>query len=767
MLRAERPTAATASAFIGGLVVLGLLVGATASRVVPSMPAPLDAPASRFSASRAAEVLRDLSGDSSPRPIGSLANARCVSRIEARFRALGYQPRVQERFGCGIYGMCGTVRNVVVLPPGREKVVLLVAHHDSVAAGPGISDDLANVAAILEMARALRAGPPTPRPIGFLISDAEELGLVGASTFVGSHPEVSRIAAIVNLDVRGTAGPSLVYQASGAASVHLGAIRSIPRPIASSLFSAVFRLLQNDSDFAAFARLDLPGLDFAYIAGVNRYHTPRDNLEEVSLASVQHQGEGALAAARFFASTPDKREATRSASYFDLLGHSIASWPGRATLPLAIVAALCLVMAVARLSRRAGLNGRSLSWGLLLAFLAPALAAVASLALLRPILLHALPRYFVADPSPFIVAVWCIGLASVAIAAELASPRHAAALRVGTLALPCAIALGISGVVPDASPAILPLALVGSLAALAEQLVSHEGSGFTCGAAAACLATTFVAGFSLLPIAWLLPDALGVASAPVVAALVALVFAPVAPALTLLPPAWNRSWIALCLVAASVAAVVASRLPHASEAAPIRMSIAFIEEQGKARWFVEAETGRLPESFARLSRFSTRLAPPAPWAPRGVGYGLGFDTPASTANLPVPSVELLGVSSKGEIRKVRLRLSSNRGAPRALMLIPPEVRVVSASMDGVPLPGPSAKARRLFGGYTVCGSATLPPSGTVIDLELRATEPVEVVIVDETAGLPAGGRAFQDARPRFAVPSQDGDVTIVSTKVKI
>ena len=57
-----------------------------------------------------------------------------------------------------------------------------MAHYDSVAAGPGISDDLAGVAAWLEVARALGHGPAPSRDVLFLFADGEEMGLLGAET---------------------------------------------------------------------------------------------------------------------------------------------------------------------------------------------------------------------------------------------------------------------------------------------------------------------------------------------------------------------------------------------------------------------------------------------------------------------------------------------------------------------------------------------------------------------------------------------------------
>src|SRR5690606_24624220 len=98
------------------------------------------------------------------------------------------------RFVCNRWDTCATVENILALLPGTgtEPGVLLASHYDSVAAGPGAGDAGAGVAAILEVARALRTQPALPRSVWFLIGDGEELGLLSAEAFV-REPELGAI----------------------------------------------------------------------------------------------------------------------------------------------------------------------------------------------------------------------------------------------------------------------------------------------------------------------------------------------------------------------------------------------------------------------------------------------------------------------------------------------------------------------------------------------------------------------------------------------
>jgi Zn-dependent M28 family amino/carboxypeptidase len=95
--------------------------------------------------------------------------------------------------------------NVIADLPGRSNgVVLLGAHLDSVAAGPGINDNGSGTALVLELARqARRLGAKPASGLRFAFWGAEELGLVGSSAYVGSlgDGERGRIRGVLNFDM--------------------------------------------------------------------------------------------------------------------------------------------------------------------------------------------------------------------------------------------------------------------------------------------------------------------------------------------------------------------------------------------------------------------------------------------------------------------------------------------------------------------------------------------------------------------------------------
>ena len=96
-----------------------------------------------------------------------------------------------------------STRNVIAEQRGETDDVLMVgAHLDSVADGPGINDNGSGSASILELAVAL-AGVETREGVRFAFWSAEELGLIGSDHYVSelSDAERDRITAYLNFDM--------------------------------------------------------------------------------------------------------------------------------------------------------------------------------------------------------------------------------------------------------------------------------------------------------------------------------------------------------------------------------------------------------------------------------------------------------------------------------------------------------------------------------------------------------------------------------------
>src|SRR5437762_8309798 len=229
------------------LILATILAVVIFERRGPS-PLPSDAAPNRFSAARAISSLALILGDGEPHPIGSPAHDVVRDRVVAQFRQLGYPVTLQQRFACNAYATCANVANILATLPGdpRADVLMLSAHYDSVGAGPGATDDGVGVATLLEVARAIRR-EQFRNTILFLITDGEEDGLLGAQGFIADANASRGVAAVINVDNRGDAGRSFLFETSRNNRWLMPLVaRGLPRPLASSFFFNLYELLPND-----------------------------------------------------------------------------------------------------------------------------------------------------------------------------------------------------------------------------------------------------------------------------------------------------------------------------------------------------------------------------------------------------------------------------------------------------------------------------------------------------------------------------------------
>ena len=186
---------------------------------VPPAPLSSDTDLTLFSAERAMATLRTLMGKGEPHPTGSAENRDVRDAIVTELQRLEYIPELQSVFICGAFRQyCGHVDNVLMRVKGRDstKVLLLNAHYDTQPASPGASDCMAGIASLLEVARALKYGDLPPTDVVFLFNDGEEAGLLGSTAFVERHRWSKDVSAVVNLEARGSAGPSVPVYSVGA-----------------------------------------------------------------------------------------------------------------------------------------------------------------------------------------------------------------------------------------------------------------------------------------------------------------------------------------------------------------------------------------------------------------------------------------------------------------------------------------------------------------------------------------------------------------------
>jgi len=518
-------------------LALGLALGLAWLRFAAPEPLGADVSLERFSAARALGQLRGVLGDQRPHPMGSPANAAVRERIVARLRALGYAPEVQRGDSCGRWGRCGEVQNIVATVPGGPGAVLLVAHYDSVPAGPGAADDGAAVGAVLEVARVLAKAPAPRNTIVLLIDDGEEVGLLGAELFMANHPLAEQVHVVINLEARGTSGPSLMFETAGpTAELSRLFAEAVDRPISSSLFAAVYERLPNDTDLTVFRAHGLAGYNFAFIDDARHYHTAQDDLDHLSAASVQHHGDNALALVRVL-SQADLRTLGQGgdAVWFDVLGWFVVRWPLGWSVPLAVVALALLGAAMAGAGRRHPRFWRA--WlGCLCASLAAVLVAgLVSAAVVWVLTAVGAVHQFGAGSAPVLVGVpLVVALAVVLLTARVGvvqraslAARYAGLWSLWTL-LMFAVAIGM----PEGSYLFIVPGMVAGLVALALRGMAPAGPWI---GLVASLLPMAVAALLWLTVVLALVAALGLAGQVAIGLAAALTVITALPALELPP----------------------------------------------------------------------------------------------------------------------------------------------------------------------------------------------------------------------------------------
>jgi len=170
-------------------------------------------------------------GPIAPIPMAQLAREDGL-RL-ARLFEEGAAPRVTLDIRNKVGGP-GQAQNVVAEIRGSEKpeeIVLLGAHLDAWDLGTGALDNGVNCALVVDVARAIAAGPRPKRTIRFVLFTGEEAGLLGSYGYARSHrDELDRHVAVVIHDIGD--GRITGYYTNGRADID-DAVKAVLAPVAA------------------------------------------------------------------------------------------------------------------------------------------------------------------------------------------------------------------------------------------------------------------------------------------------------------------------------------------------------------------------------------------------------------------------------------------------------------------------------------------------------------------------------------------------------
>ena len=766
MPREPEPHAPVIRLLIVALICVGFWALARYETYRPPVLA-ADAPAARFSATRAEEILARVLGPERPHATSTDENAAVRERILREYAALGVPTKTYRALGCHMdknFGAlaCATVTDILAqVRPGNGKAIVMLSHYDSVPAGPGAADDESGTAAVIESARALKAiRDPGVHPILAVNTDGEEFGLLGAAAFLDNHQMKSLVGAVVNVEARGNQGPSLLFQTSPgdgplinlyADSVHAFA--------ASSLFPVVYKFLRNDTDLTLFIRDGFPSWNFAFLDRVAHYHTALDRRGNLDQQSLQMQGENLLGVTNSLAHTDFAILKGNDDIYISILGRWLPRLPASWALPLSLLGLVLVLLTIARPGR---IPPSFRGWFAALTNLPLTViaAGVSGWALYTTaVLVSGQPDPSYTHPSYLRVALALGVLGSTVLTSRLADERKLAIsawLWLALLAIFCSLfAVGVS-------PYFLFPVLVAAPVLAALSIGKSDGISFPV-ALALLLASVpaLVIWFSIVAVA----EMIGGLS------LHALFTIPAAIGLAIISPLLfgsfpRRAWLTCSVVIFALSfaiAVVAGLQPAYSRLMPQRLNIQYIEDSTKGRvvWAADA-SAPLPSSLRSAANFSS-----SPEAVTPFSFLPSYVAPAGAPQFASPTARVFaGNTFRVGLRHVDIALHASNAANQVILAVPSNAKLRAITLDGKRFVLPTESAKSPLP-YNVIACFSRDCAQKTVGLDIASREPARLLLSEVRYGLPQAGRKLVAARPVSATQSQNGDRTVLISSIAI
>lgn len=198
------------------------------------------------------------------------------------------------------------IQNIYAQIDGKsDSYIMLVTHYDSSHAKTeryaesdgslGAADAGYALSTILETLRVIKENnTELENGIKILFTDGEEYGLLGAKEAVKEKEVFDGVNYLINIEARGTKGPAIMFETSPNNSAVIDLYEHSEKPFSYSITPEIYRLLPNGTDFTVFLENNITGINISVLDGLENYHTPNDNPNNLSKESLQHYGDQVL-----------------------------------------------------------------------------------------------------------------------------------------------------------------------------------------------------------------------------------------------------------------------------------------------------------------------------------------------------------------------------------------------------------------------------------------------------------------------------------------
>ncbi|TXD50064.1 M28 family peptidase [Polaribacter sp. IC073] len=339
------------STIISVLIMLGVIYWSFAD-LKPSLPSNKTILGTDFSIDNALHHLKEISKEA--HFVGSEEHKKVQHYIVTELQKMGFETEIQTQTAINKKWFAATTaENIIAKLKGTssEKALMLLTHYDSNPhSSLGASDAGSGVVTILEGLRAYLAKKETPKnDIIILISDAEELGLLGAQAFVDNHPWTKDIGLVLNFEARGSGGPSyMLMETNGKNSKLLSEfLATKPNfPAANSLMYSIYKKLPNDTDLTVFReKSDINGFNFAFIGDHFDYHTAQDSYERLDRETLLHQADYFTTSLNYFSNSDlTNLNSEEDFVYVNFPFVKLATFPFSWVFPMAIICTIIFII---------------------------------------------------------------------------------------------------------------------------------------------------------------------------------------------------------------------------------------------------------------------------------------------------------------------------------------------------------------------------------------------------------------------------------------
>jgi len=270
------------------------------------------------------------------RGLGSDGLEKATSLVEARLASAGLEAAGDDGFRQSWRWTGGEPEheielvNLVARVPGRDpkfadEPVLIIAHLDHLGRGwpdvregneneihPGADDNASGVAVLLELARAMGAEPPRPRPVVFAVVTGEEAGLLGSRHLLASMAPDTKPFACVNLDTVGRLADGKLYVLNADTArewrfIFMGVGYTTGAPV------AVVSEPLDASDQVACIETGVPAIQL-FTGPTPDYHRPSDTVDTIDSAGMVVVTEAAHEVVGYLAERTDELTVTIAAA---------------------------------------------------------------------------------------------------------------------------------------------------------------------------------------------------------------------------------------------------------------------------------------------------------------------------------------------------------------------------------------------------------------------------------------------------------------------